>query len=150
MCLLILTGYLLRISFVLMMWNDINHIHLIFELNYSIEIYNYIILGGDFMSMPKDNIYSEMNKAWETYLAALENSLDKLEKDIEEAKKIAGVCTNEWCEAIEHVIDDLNNALFSISEPRWSDVDHSKRIKTLKRRIYDIYVNYKGVYASAA
>ena len=69
---------------------------------------------------------------------------------IEEAKKIAGVCTNEWGEAIEHVIDDLNNALFSISEPRWSDVDHSKWIKTLKRRIYDIYVNYKGVYASAA
>jgi molecular chaperone GrpE (heat shock protein) len=102
------------------------------------------------MSMPRDNIYSEMNEAWETYLEALENSIDILEKDIEEAKKMAGVCTNEWCEAIEHVIDDLNNALFSISEPRWSDADDSNRIKTLKRRIYDIYVNYKGVYARAA
>lgn len=102
------------------------------------------------MSMPRDNIYSGMNEAWKTYLAALENSIDRLEKDIEEAKKIAGVCTDEWCKAIEHVFDDLNNALFSISEPRWSDADSSKRIKTLKRRIYDIYVNYKGVYASAA
>ena len=102
------------------------------------------------MSMPRDNIYSEMNVAWETYLEALENSIDILEKDIEEAKKMAGVCTNEWCEAIEHVIDDLNNALFSISEPRWFDADDSNRIKTLKRRIYDIYVNYKGVYARAA
>ncbi|MBW2573649.1 MAG: hypothetical protein JRD87_10620 [Deltaproteobacteria bacterium] len=102
------------------------------------------------MSMPRDNIYSEMNEAWGTYLTALEKSIDMLEKDIEEAKKLAGVCTNEWCEAIEHVIDDLNNALFSISEPRWSDIDYSKRIKTLKRRIYDIYVNYKDVYASAA
>jgi molecular chaperone GrpE (heat shock protein) len=101
------------------------------------------------MAMPKDTIYSEMSKAWITYLEALENSLDKLEKDIEEAKNMAGVCTEEWCEAIEHVIDDLNNALFSISEPRWSDADYSKRIKTLKRRIYDIYVNYRGVYASA-
>jgi hypothetical protein len=100
--------------------------------------------------MPRDNIYSEMNEAWGTYLTALEKSIDMLEKDIEEAKKLAGVCTNEWCEAIEHVIDDLNNALFSISEPRWSDIDYSKRIKTLKRRIYDIYVNYKDVYASAA
>jgi len=70
------------------------------------------------MSMPRDNIYSEMNEAWGTYLTALEKSIDMLEKDIEEAKKLAGVCTNEWCEAIEHVIDDLNNALFSISEPR--------------------------------
>ncbi|MGA7144849.1 MAG: hypothetical protein WBY47_10135 [Desulfobacterales bacterium] len=106
--------------------------------------------GGDNMAMPKDTIYSEMNKAWETYLEALENSLDTLEKDIEEAKDMAGVCTDEWCEAVEHVIDDLNNALFSISEPRWSDKDSSKRIKTLKRRVYDIYVNYKGVYAGAA
>ena len=102
------------------------------------------------MSMPRDSIYSEMNKAWETYLTALENSIDKLENDIEDAKNAAGVCTNEWCEAIEHVIDDFNNALYSISEPRWSDADYSKRIKTLKRRIYDIYVNYKGVYANAA
>ena len=102
------------------------------------------------MSIPRDTIYSEMSKAWETYLEALEKSLDTLEKDIEEAKNVAKVCTDEWCEAVEHVIDDLNNALFSISEPRWSDVDYSKRIKTLKRRIYGIYVNYKGVYASAA
>jgi molecular chaperone GrpE (heat shock protein) len=102
------------------------------------------------MSMPRDHIFSEMNEAWKTYLAALENSIDNLEKDIEEAKKMAGVCTDEWCEAIEHVIDDLNNALFSISEPRWSDIDQSRRIKTLKRKLYDIYVNYKGVYARAA
>ncbi len=102
------------------------------------------------MAMPKDTIYSEMNQAWETYLEALENSLDILEKEIEDAKGVAGVCTNEWCAAVEHVIDDLNNALFSISEPRWSDKDSSKRIKTLKRRVYDIYVNYKGVYSSAA
>lgn len=102
------------------------------------------------MSMPRDNIYPEMSEAWETYLTALEKSIDILERDIEEAKKMAGVCTNEWCEAIEHVIDDLNNALFSISEPRWSTVDDSNRIKILKRKIYDIYVNYKGVYASAA
>jgi len=102
------------------------------------------------MSMPRDNIYSEMIKAWEIYLEALENSLDTLEKDIEEAKSMAGICTDEWCEAVEHVIDELNNALFSISEPRWSDADYSMRIKTLKRRIYDIYVNYRGVYARAA
>jgi hypothetical protein len=137
------------------MWNYIEPYrvfnHRISEYSNSTMKWNdYFTKGGDDMSMPRDTIYSEMNKAWETYLEALENSLDSLEKDIEEAKKMAGVCTNEWCEAIEHVIDDLNNALFSISEPRWSDIDHSKRIKTLKRRVYDIYVNYKGVYASAA
>jgi hypothetical protein len=98
------------------------------------------------MAMPKDEIQSEMIKAWQHYIDALENSLDLLEKDIEEAKNMAGSCTSEWCQATEHVIDELNNSLFSISEPRWADPEDSQRIKKLKRRIYDLYVNYKGVY----
>jgi len=98
------------------------------------------------MVMPKDEIQSELVKAWQNYIDALENSLDLLERDIEEAKKMAGTCTSEWCEATEHVIDELNNALFSISEPRWVDPEDSQKIKKLKRRIYDLYVNYKGVY----
>jgi len=101
------------------------------------------------MTIPKDEIYTEMNSAWETYLSALEKSIDMLETDIEEAKGMAGVCTDEWCAATEHVFDDLNNALFSISEPRWLDADASRRIKALKRKIYDIYVNYKGVFQTA-
>ena len=63
------------------------------------------------MSIPRDTIYSEMSKAWETYLEALEKSLDTLEKDIEEAKNVAKVCTDEWCEAVEHFIDDLNSSV---------------------------------------
>jgi hypothetical protein len=59
---------------------------------------------------------------------------------------MARVCTSEWCEATEHVIDELSNALFSISEPRWSSPEDSKKIKRLKRRVYDLYVNYRGVY----
>ena len=98
------------------------------------------------MTMPKDEIQSEMVKAWQNYISALEKSLDLLEKDIEEAKDMAGTCTSEWCEATEHVIDELNNALFSISEPRWADPEDTQKIKKLKRRIYDLYVNYKGVY----
>ncbi|UCF93937.1 MAG: hypothetical protein JSW39_07190 [Desulfobacterales bacterium] len=102
------------------------------------------------MAMPKDEIQSEMTAAWETYLAALEKSMDILEKDIQEAKEMASVCTAEWCDATEHTIDELNNALFSISEPRWSRPEDSKRIKLLKRRIYDLYVNYKGVFAQVS
>ena len=57
---------------------------------------------------------------------------------------------DEWCEATEHVIDELSNALFSISEPRWSSPEDSKKIKRLKRRVYDLYVNYRGVYEKVA
>lgn len=100
------------------------------------------------MSMPKDRIQEEIAQAWGTYLAALEKSLSLVEENIDEAKNMATICTDEWCAATEHVIDDLNNALFSISEPRWISPEQSRKLKQLKRRIYDIYVNYRGVYAS--
>jgi hypothetical protein len=102
------------------------------------------------MPMPKDEIQKEMNEAWNTYVEALDKSLDMIETDIEEAKDMAGVCTNEWCNATEHVLDELGNALFSISEPRWSSDEDSKRIKALKRRLDDLYVYYRGVYKNAA
>ncbi len=102
------------------------------------------------MPMPKDEIHKEMMEAWDTYTQALERSLEILHHDIEEAKSLAGVCTSEWCHATEHVLDELGNALFSISEPRWSSDEQSKRIKALKRRLYDLYVNYRGVYSNAA
>jgi hypothetical protein len=102
------------------------------------------------MSMPKDEIQTEMVSAWKTYVEALEKSLDMLDKDITEAHDMASVCTSEWCEATEHVIDELSNALFSISEPRWSSPEDSKKIKRLKRRVYDLYVNYRGVYEKVA
>jgi BMFP domain-containing protein YqiC len=102
------------------------------------------------MSMPKDEIQSEMIEAWRTYLDALEKSLDKLESDIREAAEMAGTCTSEWCQATEHVIDELANALFSISEPRWSKPEDSEKIKKLKRKVHDLYANYKEVYKSVS
>jgi len=52
-------------------------------------------------------------------------------------------CTGEWCEATEHVIDELSKSLFAISEPRWSSEEDSKKLKTPKRRVHDLYGKYK-------
>ena len=46
------------------------------------------------MSMPKDEIQTEMVSAWKTYVEALEKSLDMLDKDITEAHDMASVCTS--------------------------------------------------------
>ena len=102
------------------------------------------------MSFPKDEIQQEMAQAWSTYIAGLGKSLNIIEKQLNEAKEMASVCTGEWCEATEHVFDEIGNALFSISEPRWASDDDSKKLKLLKRRLYDLYVNYKGVYEKMA
>lgn len=102
------------------------------------------------MVMARDKILTDMNKAWHAYLDALEKSLELLEKDIEAARQMAGTCTSEWCEATELTIDELNIALFSISEPSWSDQNASQKIKQLKKRVYDLYINYRGVYQKVA
>jgi hypothetical protein len=101
------------------------------------------------MALIKESFEKETLEAWRIYTAALESSLEKLEQDIEEASKMADTCTGEWCAATEHVIDELGNALFSISEPRWAEESDSKKIKTLKRRLHDIYARYRGVSSSS-
>jgi hypothetical protein len=45
--------------------------------------------------------------------------------------------------ATEHVIDDLSNDLFSISEPGWASDEDTKKLKAQKRRVHDIYAQYK-------
>jgi hypothetical protein len=97
------------------------------------------------MGFVKDAFEKETLEAWRTYVEALEKSLVDLEKDIQEASDMTNTCTGEWCTATEHVLDELGNALFSISEPRWSSDEDSGKIKELKHRLHDIYAKYKSV-----
>jgi len=85
--------------------------------------------------------------AWESYMNALETSIDQLDKDIDEAADMSERCTDEWCTATEHVIDEINDALFSISEPRWAPQEDSDRIKHLKRRVRELYARYKSTHS---
>ena len=101
------------------------------------------------MVMPKDSfqtiIQDDLVNTWRMFIDNLERSLDVLEKGIDEASEMSDICTSEWCEATEHVIDELSNSLFSISEPNWSSDEDSRKIKALKRKVHDIYAKYKGV-----
>ena len=101
------------------------------------------------MVMPKDSFQSSIQddlvENWRAFIDNLERALQLLEKGIDEAAEMSDICTSEWCEATEHVVDELSNSLFSISEPHWSTDEDSKKIKTLRRRIHDVYAKYKGI-----
>jgi hypothetical protein len=84
------------------------------------------------------------------FLENMEESINRIESGIKEASEMASVCTSEWCEATEHVIDELSNQLFSISEPRWGSQEDSNKIRELKRRVHDLYANYKEVYSKVS
>jgi Mg2+ and Co2+ transporter CorA len=97
------------------------------------------------MKQPQSDIHDSIATRWNDYLQGLHDALDQLEKDIEEAKEMKAECTAEWCTATEHVIDDLANALFSIHEPKFASEEDSKKLKTLRKRVHDIYADYKNV-----
>jgi hypothetical protein len=96
------------------------------------------------MNTIQERFQKDTLEAWGHYMTALETSISDLEADIEEAADMSQRCTAEWCEATEHVIDEINDALFTISEPRWASKEDSNRIKTLKRRVRELYAQYKS------
>lgn len=100
------------------------------------------------MVMPKDSfqndIQQEIIETWRVFVSNLEKSLELLEKGINEASEMTEICTSEWCTATEHVIDELSNSLFSISEPSGASKEDSDKIKALKKRLHDLYAKYKA------
>ena len=99
------------------------------------------------MNMIHEQFRKDTLEAWATYMDALETSINQLDKDIDEAADMSERCTDEWCTATEHVIDEINDALFNISEPRWASKEESDRIKRLKRRVRELYVRYKATHS---
>lgn len=79
------------------------------------------------------------------FMKNLERSTHLLEQDIDEAAEMGAICTDEWCLATEHTLDDLANMIFSISEPRWVTGEDSKKIKNLRHKVHDLYAKYKSV-----
>lgn len=83
-----------------------------------------------------------MAEAWETYLQNLKQSLDQLEADIDEAASMKDGCTDEWCQATEHVLDELHKSVFSIHEPTFTSSDVSNQLKDLRKRLHAVYSKY--------
>ena len=100
------------------------------------------------MVLPKDSFHMDIQEkvmeSWRQHVGSMEESLDTLEKGVSEAAEMRKICTDEWCVATEHVIDDLSNALFSISEPAWASEADSKKLKALRKRLHDLYAAYKS------
>lgn len=98
------------------------------------------------MSMPRGEVLEDMVTTWRSFVGSMEQSLAKMEKDIEAATNMAGTCTGEQCQITEHLIDDLAHQLYSIHEPRGSSAQDMAKIKELKKRVHDLYANYRQVY----
>lgn len=86
-----------------------------------------------------------VNDAWGVFMDGLEKSIRMLDEKLTEAEQMSSQVTGEWATAIEQVMDDLSNFVFSISEPRGSSEAYSKRLKSLRHRLHEHYVRFKSI-----
>jgi hypothetical protein len=86
-----------------------------------------------------------VNDAWAVFMDGLEKSIRMLDEKLTEAEQMSSQVTGEWATAIEQVMDDLANFVFSISEPRGSSEAYSRRVKDLRHRLHEHYVRFKSI-----
>ncbi len=79
------------------------------------------------------------------FITNLDESLKLLEENINEAAEIGSICTGEWCNATEDILDEVAKFVYSISEPRWISDEDSKIIRQLRVRVHDLYAKYKRI-----
>ena len=91
-----------------------------------------------------------MLTAHREFMKGLKRAVELLEQDINEAGEMAHMCTAEWCRATESVLDELHKSIYAISEPRWLTKEDSETIRNLRRRIRDLYAEYKATEHRAA
>ena len=94
------------------------------------------------MEKTKKAITESTMTAWESYLSTLEHSLNQMEKSIEDSISDSAACTNEWCESVEEVIDELTEAIYAFNIPRWAGPKQSARVKSLKKKAREVYAKY--------
>jgi hypothetical protein len=87
---------------------------------------------------------SRFVEEWRDFIDTMEESATALEKGLGEAGEMREACTLEWCEAMEQVIEELDNALFFIGEYSWASEADSRKIKKLKGRLNELYARYKS------
>lgn len=83
-------------------------------------------------------------EAWGVYIDGLHQSLDRIERMVNDTYDVREVCSDEWCEVNECILGEITHAVFAISEPHWSTEEDSQRLKQIKRRIHDLHAQRRG------
>lgn len=77
------------------------------------------------------------------YIDALEDAIKTLEDEIKEASEVEHAGHEEWEKSIEGYIDELHGIIFSLPEPRYGHEELHTKIAELRKRIKDLYADFK-------
>jgi len=94
------------------------------------------------MEKAKREIEENTMNAWINYFNTLDHSLRQMEMSIKKSVSVPAACTNEWCESVEEVIDELAQAVYSLNIPRWATQEQADAVKNLKKKAQKVYAQY--------
>jgi len=83
-----------------------------------------------------------MKHGYQEFITSLDQTLNFLEEELQEAGEISDICTDEWCITAEDLFDDLHKEVYAISEPRWLKREESLRLRNLRNRVKTLYSRF--------
>ncbi len=78
------------------------------------------------------------------FIMNLNQSLDIIEKDIDEMTKLKTLHTSKWNVPAAYCLDEVAKDIYSISEPRWGSKKGTGALRETRRRVHDLYAKYRG------
>ncbi len=98
-----------------------------------------------------DAIYSadclkEDDLTWKDFSESFEDSLRELERTINNISYLREVCRDALLEATECRLGEATAAAFAISEPHWASGEDTKKLRDLRKRLHDLYLDSKPVH----
>jgi len=79
------------------------------------------------------------------YINALEEVVNNLEKEIKEVIEAEKSDNPDWEKSIENYLDELHSVIYALPEPREGHKELHKKIVDLRKRIKDIYAEFKAL-----
>jgi sugar-specific transcriptional regulator TrmB len=89
-----------------------------------------------------DEIFSDMERIWHSYVSALQESLDKLEREIEAAGRNSQVCTEQWCMQTDRLLAEFVSVLYSLHVPSFLSSEDRRTLEQLKRKVHELYTRF--------
>lgn len=83
--------------------------------------------------------------AQKEFVDQIEEAVSRLEAEIKEASDVEQAGHAEWERSIGGYIDELCRVIFSMAEPRYGSEEAHKKIAALRKRLKDLYVDFRDM-----
>ncbi len=83
--------------------------------------------------------------AQKEFINQIEEAINRLEAEMKEASEVESAGHPEWERSIGGYIDELHRVIFSLAEPRYGSEEDHKKIAALRKRLKDLYAEFKNM-----